>query len=86
MPQVRQVLSRKPSPLGELFDTARLLQHYELFRAGGMNTLTHFDWFKLLGTSIWLEHLQSSTEEDEPLVANRCGVQLYRDTGHPVRT
>jgi len=57
--QTRQVLSRKDSPLCEFFDTARLLQQYEVFLIGRRNTLTHFDWFKLLGTSIWLEQIKA---------------------------
>jgi asparagine synthase (glutamine-hydrolysing) len=56
-PPMRQMLSCKDSPLNEFFDVARLLQHYDAFLAGGRDTLTHFDWFKLLGTSIWLEQL-----------------------------
>jgi asparagine synthase (glutamine-hydrolysing) len=60
-PSMRQVLSCKDSPLSDFFDLPRLLHEYDNFIAGGRDTLTHFDWFKLLGTSIWLKQLTNKT-------------------------
>jgi asparagine synthase (glutamine-hydrolysing) len=77
VPQMRQVLSRRDSPLDEFVETQRLLRHYEAFLAGDANTLTHFDWFKLLGTSIWLDQTRANASEPRNLVAGKS------DNGQP---
>jgi asparagine synthase (glutamine-hydrolysing) len=59
-PHMRALLSRKGSPLNELFDTTRLLEQYELSLTGGNTALNQFDWFRLMTTSLWLEQGNSS--------------------------
>ena len=62
-PQMRALLSRKSSPLNDLFDTTRLLQQYELYLAGVSTALNQFDWFRLMTTSLWLEQKDASLLE-----------------------
>ncbi|MGA8028084.1 MAG: asparagine synthase (glutamine-hydrolyzing) [Bryobacteraceae bacterium] len=63
--EMRQVLSPRTSPLNELFNTPDLLENFEGFVRGDPDTLTQFDWFKLMGTAIWLEQLTSSRQAEE---------------------
>jgi len=72
-PHMLRLFSERDSGLDELVDTRRLLGQYHAFLGGDPGTLTHFDWFKLLTTSIWLKQLTASSTTLDSL-ATHTGV------------
>lgn len=69
--QVEGLLSRKDSPLAELFDIRALRRQFKAFQSTNHDTLTEYDWFRLVGTTIWLDQLRSSSVRAglEPIMA-----------------
>ncbi|HEV2489267.1 MAG TPA: asparagine synthase (glutamine-hydrolyzing) [Candidatus Acidoferrales bacterium] len=59
--QMTELLTQKQSRLDEFVDTCQLARHYELFQRGEGDSLTESDWFKLVGTSIWLSQLKKTS-------------------------
>ena len=57
---MRGLLSRPSSGLDEFLDQKRLLHCFDTFVATGAATLTEYQWFRLAGTSLWLEQLKES--------------------------
>lgn len=64
-----ELFGRPSSLLNEFVDVKQLAQHYEAFRRGEGETLTEYDWFKLVGASVWLDQLHSSVHDTEPAMA-----------------
>ncbi len=68
-PQIEELLSQRGSPLSEFFEMDRLLAQFKVYEKGSSGSLTENEWFKLVGTSIWLEQLKSSSRRPVPEAA-----------------
>lgn len=66
----KELLTHHDCLLDEFMDTRRLANHYEGFRRGEDDTLTEYEWFKLISAGIWLEQLKSSPRAQEPAMAS----------------
>lgn len=58
-PEMKSLFSDRDAHLSEYLDMRRVLHQYEVFRHGEMGCLTEQDWFRLVGTEIWLEQPKS---------------------------
>ncbi len=67
--EMKDLLSRRDSPLSEFVETGALLKHYGEFRNSNGDALTEHDWFKLAGTSLWLDQLKLPSRACEPAFA-----------------
>jgi asparagine synthase (glutamine-hydrolysing) len=67
---MRDLLSRADSPLAEFLDRQRLLRCYDAFVATGA-TLTEYQWFRLAGTSLWLQQIKGTPQVSAPDLAGR---------------
>ncbi|MGH9781505.1 MAG: hypothetical protein ACRD33_06760, partial [Candidatus Acidiferrales bacterium] len=56
-------------PLAEFFEMDGLLAQFEGFEKRNSNSLTENEWFKLVGTCIWLEQLKSWSRRPAPEAA-----------------
>ncbi|MGH9829196.1 MAG: asparagine synthase-related protein, partial [Blastocatellia bacterium] len=65
-PQIKRLLSKPDSPLLEFFATGRLLAQFKVFEKRDSDGLTENEWFKLAGTSIWLDQLKSLSRRPVP--------------------
>ena len=66
------VLSQRQSHLSEFLDMARLREHFKLFRDGdGGSALTSYDWFKIIGTAIWLDQVKERITNSPSVLAIR---------------
>ena len=68
-PQIRESLSRQDCPLAEFFEKDQLLAQFKIFEIRDGGSLTKNEWFKLIGTSIWLEQLKSPSRRPAPEAA-----------------
>lgn len=68
VPQMRDLLSAS-SPLSDFLDRKALLGHYEDYVAGEPDSLTDSDWFRLAGTTMWLDELKSAVRAEPAVVA-----------------
>jgi asparagine synthetase B (glutamine-hydrolysing) len=68
-PQVKELLSQRDGPLSEFFEMDRLLAQFKVFEKRNNGCLTENEWFKVVGTSIWLEQLKSSSRRSAPEAA-----------------
>lgn len=68
-PQIKELLSQRDGPLSEFFEIDRLLAQFKVYEKGSSGSLTENEWFKLVGTSIWLEQLDSSSRRPAPEAA-----------------
>ncbi|MGH9729332.1 MAG: asparagine synthase (glutamine-hydrolyzing) [Candidatus Acidiferrales bacterium] len=68
-PQIKELLSSRKCPLAEFFEMDGLLAQFEGFEKRNSNSLTENEWFKLVGTCIWLEQLKSWSRRPAPEAA-----------------
>lgn len=68
-PQIKELLSQPDGPLSEFFEMDRLFAQFRVYEKGSSGSLTENEWFKLVGTSIWLEQLNSSFRKPAPEAA-----------------
>jgi asparagine synthase (glutamine-hydrolysing) len=58
-PEMKSLFSKRDAHLSEFLDMGRVLQQYDAFQDGEMGCLTEYDWFRLVGTEIWLDQTRS---------------------------
>jgi asparagine synthase (glutamine-hydrolysing) len=69
--QMEELLSKRAAPLENFLNTRLLAEHYRTYCRTAGETLTESDWFKLIGTSIWLDQLHSEAHSlESAMVAN----------------
>ncbi|HKS95535.1 MAG TPA: asparagine synthase (glutamine-hydrolyzing) [Terriglobia bacterium] len=68
---MHDLLSRADSRLAEFLDPPRLLRCYDAFVATDASMLTEYQWFRLAGTSHWLDQLQAARVVSTPELAER---------------
>ncbi|MBV9295715.1 MAG: asparagine synthase (glutamine-hydrolyzing), partial [Acidobacteriaceae bacterium] len=61
VPMMRDMLSQSDSPLSGFLDMAAIRKHYEVYVQSNRNgnTLSHYDWFKIMGAHNWMEQLKT---------------------------
>jgi asparagine synthase (glutamine-hydrolysing) len=62
----REVIFHRDSELGEFFDLDSLRENHQAFVSRGDDSLTHKDWFRILGFSIWTKQLKLGPAVPEP--------------------
>jgi hypothetical protein len=64
-PEMKSLFSKRDARLSEFLDMGRVLQQYNAFQRGDIGCLTEYDWFRLVGTEIWLEQTKSPLRSPE---------------------
>lgn len=68
---MRDLLLQHDNPLDQFVDTRQLAGQLNSFQWSEDDTVTEYDWFKLLSTNIWLQQLKSDSRRSMPaLVAS----------------
>jgi asparagine synthase (glutamine-hydrolysing) len=64
-PQMKSLFSKRDARLSEFLDMELVLRQYRAFQRGEIGSLTEYDWFRLVGTEIWLEQTKSPLRSPE---------------------